>query len=190
MLCHMKTLTVLLPDPVSEFVFREAARQKVDAAALCSSVIAEHFLSAQTMITAGPVEVQAATPQNPRPAEPTAMFDVQKNFPGYPPVSVRLAQQFVDGALKMPGTTAFKAYSERGVGMRPNFVFVEYLQKSYPGGVGVSFYGRPEDHLRPTLLRPGRNPNYSRSIACTQETLKPLLEEIRRSYELKFGRVR
>jgi len=81
---------------------------------------------------------------------------------------------------------AFKAESGRGIGIEPNFVFVEYLQKSWPGGVGVSFYGSPDKHAH-SGLRPGRNPNYSRSTARTHDELKPLLAEIRRSYELKRG---
>src|SRR5208337_3175733 len=114
-------------------------------------------------------------------------FEVSKNFPNYPNRSIELAQEFVDESLKMPGTRAFRAFSERGVGIEPNFVFVEYLQKRHPGGIGVSFYGSP-DRLGYRGLLPGRNPNYSRSVARTEEELKPLLDLIRRSYQLKFGR--
>lgn len=43
----MKALTILLPDPVKQLVFGEATRQNVDAATLCSGIIAEHFLVAR-----------------------------------------------------------------------------------------------------------------------------------------------
>jgi len=170
-------------------VSKEAARQKVDPAALCSGVIAEHFLGDQIAVPsarAGHSYQEARLIERP---EPTRTFDVAKLFPNYPARSVDLAQRFVDEALRISKARAFKAYSGRGIGIEPNFVFVEYLQKSHLGGIGVSFYGRPEDHIHTALLRPGRNPNYSRAIACTQEALSPLLEEIGRSHELKFGRV-
>jgi hypothetical protein len=117
---------------------------------------------------------------------PSGTFDVRKHFPDYPSASIDLAQTFVDQALKIPGIKAFRAESGRGIGIEPNFVFVEYLQKSWPGGIGVSFYGGPDKHLH-RGLRSGRNPNYSRSTARTLDELKPLLAEIRRSYELKRG---
>jgi hypothetical protein len=184
----MKTLTILLPDAVNQLVLREAAKQNVDAAALCSGIIAEHFLDARDTL---------AVPRAERPAtisgplhrwEPTDTFGVREHFPNCPTRSVELAQEFVNEALKIPGTKAFKDPSGRGIGIKPNFVWIQYLQKRHPGGIGLSFYGRPQDHLHPSLLRPGRNPNYSKSIVCTQEGLKPLLEEVKRSHELKFGR--
>jgi hypothetical protein len=112
-------------------------------------------------------------------------FDVGKSFPNLPALSIDLAQQFVNKALEIPGTRAFK--TERGIGIEPNFVFVEYLLKRQPGGIGVSFYGRPSAHFIGGLLD-GRNPNYSRATAHSPEELKPLLESVRRSYQLKFGR--
>jgi hypothetical protein len=184
----MKTLTILLPDTVNQLVLAEAKRRNVDAATLCSSTVAEHFLE-QTK----PQVVPNIKRQVPRtvPSDNYSGgsngFDVGRSFPNYPGLSIELAQQFVDESLRMPGTRAFKAFSGRGVGIEPNFVFIEYLRKRQPGGIGVSFYGSPGSLQRPSLL-PGRNPNYSRSIACTQEELSPLLEVIRRSYQLKFAR--
>ncbi len=193
-MCRMRTLTILLPDQVDELVIDEATRQNVDAASLCASVIAEHFLETRKSPAVSSPERHARISELPRHSEPVdisdAKRDIKKHFPGYPARSIELAEQFVGDALKVSGTRAFKAFSGRGIGIEPNFVFVEYLQKSHPGGIGVSFYGRPQDHLHASLLRPGRNPNYSRSIVCTHEGLKPLLEEIRRSHELKFGRAR
>lgn len=150
--CRMKALTIFLPDPVKQLVFGEATRQNVDVATLCSGIIAEHFLVARQ----APVVSRAERPMTISVpvdrSEPTDTFDVRKHFPNYPTRSVELAQQFVTEALKISGTGAFQAYSGRGIGIRPNFVFVEYLQKSHPGGIGVSFYGRPQDHLHPSLL--------------------------------------
>jgi len=190
----MRALTILLPDQVNELVVGEATRQKVDAASLCSGVIADHFLEARKSTAVYSLERQAKISELTHRSEPIDIFDakrdIRKHFPGYPTRSIELAEQFVGEALKLSGTRAFKAFSGRGIGIEPNFVFIEYLQKSHPGGIGVSFYGRPQDHFHASLLRPGRNPNYSRSIVCTSEGLKPLLEEIRRSHELKFGRTR
>jgi hypothetical protein len=190
----MRTLTILLPDQVNELVVGEATRQNVDTAALCSGIIAEHFLERRAVPVVSSPERKAKPSEPTHRSDPIDIFDVKKDikklFPEYPTLSIELAEQFVGEALKVLGARAFKAFSGRGIGIEPNFVFVEYLQKSHPGGIGVSFYGRPQDHLHPNLLRPGRNPNYSRSIVCTHVALKPLLEEIRRSHELKFGRVR
>jgi hypothetical protein len=186
----MKTLTILLSDSVYQVVLAKAIQQNVDAATLCSVIVAEHFPDARKVSAAVAVEKSTTILARSNRSEPTTMFDVKKHFPNYPTRSIELAQQFVGEALAVSGAKAFKADSERGIGIEPNFVFVEYLQRRPPGGIGVSFYGRPEDHLHPSLLRPGRNPNYSRSIVCTQEGLKPLLEEIRRSHELKFGPIR
>ncbi len=190
----MKALTILLPEPVNQLVLGQAARRGVDPTGLCSGIIAEYFLQARKIPAVSTNKHPATTAAPPNRPEPSEKFsvknDVRKLFSNYPTRSVELAEQFVGEALKMPGAMAFKAFSGRGIGIEPNFVFVEYLQKSDPGGIGVSFYGRPEDHLHLNLLRPGRNPNYSRSIVCTHEGLKPLLEEIRRAHELKFGRVR
>jgi hypothetical protein len=190
----MRALTILLPDLVDQILLGEATRENVDPAALCSGIIAEHFLQTQK-VSSTSANKQPTTKLVPLNRSESADIsdvksDVRKLFPNYPTRSIELAEQFVGEALKISGARAFKAYSGRGIGIEPNFVFIEYLQKSSPGGIGVSFYGRPEDHLHPQMLRPGRNPNYSRSIACNQEGLKPLLEEIRRAHELKFGRVR
>jgi hypothetical protein len=189
----MRTLTILLPEQVSQRVVSEANIRNVDAAALCSSVIAEHFLEASDRATTPRVEEKVKIFEATNPSEPLDIFDpkrdIRKHFRDFPARSIELAERFVAEALRVPGTRAFKAFNGRGIGIDPNFVFVEYLQKTHSGGIGVSFYGRPQDHLHPALLRPGRNPNYSRSIVCTHEGLKPLLEEIKRSHELKFGRI-
>jgi hypothetical protein len=183
----MRAQTILLPDVVDDLLLAEAMRQKVGPAAICSGIIAEHFLNLSKKSAGSPQPVSSSPqPDPPRRTAPSRAFDVQKHFPDYPSASIELAQAFVDEALKIPGIKAFKAESGRGIGIEPNFVFVEYLQKSWPGGIGVSFYGSPDKH-RHSGLRPGRNPNYSRSTARTLDKLKPLLAEIGRSYELKRG---
>lgn len=120
---------------------------------------------------------------------PSNGFDVRKHFSGFPNRSIELAQQFVDESLKLPETRAFKSFSGRGVGISPNFVFVPYLLKRQPGGIGVSFYGSPDKLNHPSLCD-GRNPNYSRATVHDSKELAPLIGLIRRSYELKLGRIR
>ena len=175
----MRAITILLPDAVSRQVLTEAQKNNTDASTLCSTLIAEHFLSFSSK------EPATSTDQErPMTAPPSKSFDLTHNFPGFPPLSIELGQRFVDEALKLPGTRAFKSLSGRGVGIEPNFVFIEYLLKRYPGGIGVSFYGNPTSL---GLSTPGRNPNYSRSQARSFDELKPLLKLIRRSYQLRFG---
>jgi len=183
----MRAQTILLPDVVDDLVLAEAVRQKVGPAAICSGIIAEHFLNLSKKSVGTPQRASSALqPVPPQRTMPSGTFDVRRHFPDYPSASIELAQTFVDQALKIPGIKAFKAESGRGIGIEPNFVFVEYLQKSWPGGIGVSFYGSPDKHVH-RGLHPGRNSNYSRTTARTLDELKPLLAEIRRSYELKRG---
>jgi hypothetical protein len=183
----MRTQTILLPDVVDKLLLAEAVRQKVGPGAICSGIIAEHFLNLPKKPDGTPQPASPLRqPDPPQRTVPSSTFNVRSHFPAYPSTSVELAQVFVDHALKIPGIKAFKAESGRGIGIEPNFVFVEYLQKSWPGGIGVSFYGNPDRHVHHGL-RPGRNPNYSRSTARSLDELKPLLAEIRRSYELKRG---
>lgn len=175
---RMKTVTIVLPDAVVQRLVVEATRKRVDIATLCSAVVGEHFLNLDT--TSSFVrEAESRTV-----ARAGNKFDVRTHFPGHPLLSTELAQRFVDEALKLPRTTAFA--SERGVGIEPNFVFVEYLLKRHPGGIGVSFYGSA-DKLGASSLRLGRNPNYSRSVVYGEHDLKPLLALIPRSYQLKLG---
>jgi hypothetical protein len=141
----MKILTILLPDAINQLVIAEAKRQHVDVATLCSSTLAEHFLEdARKTPVVTSSDYQHSVTVSLHSSEPSNVFDVGKHFPNYPRLSIELAQRFVDQSLRMPGTRAFKAPSGRGVGIEPNFVFVEYLHKRHPGGIGVSFYGRPD----------------------------------------------
>jgi hypothetical protein len=175
----MVTLTILLPDTVNQQVLTEAKRQRVDAATLCSGLITEHFLE-----SGRGVPMNSNQKSHAPTIAPTNEFDVRKNFPNYPGRSVELAQQFVNECLGIPGIRAYK--NGRGVGIEPNFVWVEYLNVRQPGGIGVSLYGSP-DQLRYPRLRSGRTPSYSRYTIRTRDELEPLLEVVRRSYQLKFG---
>jgi hypothetical protein len=182
----METLTILLPDQVGALVAAQARNRGVDPSTLCSGIVTEHILGigrpgrfdrpADLMIGVSPKPPATDT-------DKSLAFDVRKHFPRHPGISVQLAQLFVDAALKMPGTKAFAA--KRGIGFEPNFVFIVYLRKRVPGGIGVSFYGGPESHLYPSLGA-GRNPNYSRALLETKEDLERILPDIKRSYELKF----
>jgi hypothetical protein len=188
--CHigaMETLMILLPDQIGELVAAQARDRGVDPSTLCSGIVTEHVLGVGGAGKVGhpSLDLLAAVP--PKPSGITdgsaAVFDVQKHFPRHPGLSVQLAQSFVDAALQMPGTKAFA--SKRGIGFEPNFVFIVYLRKRVPGGIGVSFYGGPEHHLYQGLGM-GRNPNYSRALVETREELERILPDVRRSYELKF----
>jgi hypothetical protein len=182
-LSRMETLTILLHDPVDQLVEAEASRRRIGAATLCSGIVAEYFLARKNALP--PVVGGGATvPEQANRADFHA-FDVRSHFPHYPSRSVDLAQQFVDKALALPEIRVSQSLSGRGVAFEPNVVFIEYLQKRPPGGIGVSLYGEPSRHSNLKLL-PGRNPNYSRIVIRTKEELSNVLPEIRRAYELKF----
>jgi hypothetical protein len=187
--CHyyvdMQTLTVIIPDHVHNLVSVEAAKRNVNAAALCSGIIAEHFLdqSGESIIR------DDGADSLPKPAlrgESSDPFDVRGQFPGYPKLSVELAQGVVNEALRMPNTRASKAdgvNGSTGIAFTPNFVFIQYLQKREPGGIMVSFYGPPHRH-GPGMKR-GQG-NYSRIKILSGEKLTAILPEIRLAYKLKF----
>lgn len=174
----MKTLTVLLPEPVEKLVECEAAAKGVDPAALCASVLTEHFLSTSSSTREAPV------PPEKRKGE-QMIFNVRDHFRGLPQYSVDFAQGIVDEALRISGVRAFK--SNRGVGLDPNFVFIEYLHERVPGGIGLSFYGGPERHQN-KLIRDGRTPSYSRAIIRTPAELQSVLPNVRKAYGFKFGK--
>jgi len=174
----MKTLTVLLPEPVEKLVDCEAAAKGVDPAALCASVLIEHFLSASASIREAPVPHE-------KKGEEHMIFNVRDHFRGLPEYSVDFAQGIVTKALEISGVRAFK--SNRGVGFEPNFVFIEYLRERAPGGIGLSFYGGPERHQN-KLIRDGRTPSYSRAIIRTPAELQSVLPHVRKAFALKFGR--
>ncbi len=189
-LCHsgvdMKTLTIVIPDPVNDLVAIEAGRRNVNASALCSGIIAEHFLGQPE----GRIVRDAKTELRSKPTRRTKSsnpFDVSKQFPGYPKQSIDLAQRVVDEALRMPNTTAFRAdgvNGSTGVGFVPNFVFIQYLQKKEPGGIMVSLYGPP--HRHGVGMKRGQG-NYSRMKIVTFAQLSEILPEIRLAYKLKFA---
>ncbi len=171
----MKTLTVLLPEPVERLVECEAAAKGVDPAALCASILAEHFLaSASTREAPVPPE---------RKGEEQMTFSVRDHFRGLPQYSVDFAQEIVNEALKISGVRAFK--SNRGVGLEPNFVFIEYLRERAPGGIGLSFYGGPERH-QSKLIREGRTPSYSRALIRAPTELQSVLPHVRKASGVKF----
>lgn len=185
----MNTVTILLPTQVGVLVTSEARTRGVDAATLCSGIISEHFLSqrSNTRIRKAS-EAPAASESTEEGAlvkqqQSASGFDVRRHFPSCPGLSVQLAQKFVDAALRLPGTRAFAA--GRGVGFEPNFVYITYLRRRSPGGIGVSFYGAPEKHLCGDLGN-GRNPNYSSAVVDSTQDLDKILPDIERAYELKF----
>jgi hypothetical protein len=183
----METMTILLPTQVRQWVAKEAVSRGIDASTLCSGIIAEHFL-ADVAHRIEQNRTRGAVPSAPQRSTITndaysSGFDVRKHFTRYPGISIQLAQAFVDAALKIPGTKAFA--TDRGVGFEPNFVFILYLRKKQPGGIGVSFYGGPQQHIY-SGLHIGRNPNYSSAIVATMQELDLMLPDIKRAHDLRF----
>lgn len=173
----MKTILVSLPDVAFAEGARQALRHKVPLESLCSSVLADHFLSVLPQQPPRPI------PASPKPTESTK-FDVAVAYPNAHPGSVALAKMLVDEVLKFPGVAVFKA--GRKIGFRPNFVFVEYLTQREPG-LAVSFYGEPHRHTNPPdILVTGRR-SYSRAKVATIEELKLILPHVAQAYELRFG---
>lgn len=174
----MKTLTILLPDPLRRAVECEATKKGVDPAALCASILIEHFLSTYAS--------NVDTPHSPdQEAGEPMTYNVADDFRGLPQYSVDFAQVIVNEALKIPGVRVFK--SNRGIGFEPNFVFIEYLRERAPGGIGLSFYGGPERHQN-KLIRDGRTLSYSRALIRTPTELRSVLPHVRKAYGLKFGK--
>jgi hypothetical protein len=130
-----------------------------------------------------PKRILSAAAQPPA-AQPA--LDVAEHFKGFPSGSIAFAQAFVDEALSLPGVQAFP--TSRGVGFKPNFVFVEYLMsRGGKAGIGVSFYGEPPRHVNPPPILKRGIPSYSRAKVYSESDLKAILPHIRQSYELKFG---
>ena len=176
----MKSLTLCLPDIAFDKATSDAFNRGVDVASFCASILADHFLS----------PISRTVPPNgvarPAAALSKARFNVAEHFQKFPSGSVRFAQTFADEALKFPGVEAFPI--RRGIGFKPNFVFIEYLMsRGGKAGIGVSFYGEPSRHKNsPPILVRGI-PSYSRAKIYSEAELQAILPHIRQSYELKFG---
>jgi len=187
----MRTLTILLPDLVDDLVSAEASKRNVNAAALCSGLIAEHFLRRPSDPVVVPNKSSPKSEVTPRilfdRTRTSAPFDVQQQFPGYPRRSIELAQQVVDEALLIPNTEASRTHGRNGrsgIAFAPNFVFIEYLQKREPGGIMVSFYGPPHSHG--AGMKRGQG-NYSRVKILRANEVPRILPEIILAHKLKFG---
>lgn len=184
----MKTLTVIIPDHVDNLISAEATRRNLNAVALCSGILADHFLGQSGATLVVPEEGKRSPASLPGRSETSDAFNVGQQFPDYPRKSVELAQRIVDEALRIPNTRAFRsegANGSVGVGFDPNFVFIQYLQKKDPGGIMVSFYGPPSSHG--IVMKRGQG-NYSRIKIETVGQLPMIIPEIQLSYRLKFKR--
>lgn len=189
----MKSLTLVIPDVVYEQALKRAAATGVDVPAFCANILADALIvlpptppspAPATRSTAGDLS-RLHTRAADAPSSPQA-FDVRKEFEGFPSGSVRMAQRFVDEALKLPKVRAFR--NRRGIGFDPNFVFIEYLMsRGGIGGIGVSFYGEPDRHQNPPAILKRGIPSYSRAKVRSDADLDSILPHIRQSYELKFG---
>jgi hypothetical protein len=191
----MKSLTVCLPDLVFERATSEALRKGVELAGFCSGILADHVLT--HFLASAPIGLpQSKAPTYlvhtadiaVPPLDSASQFNVLEHFKGYPIGSIRFAQVFVDEALKFPGVKAFRA--SRGIGFKPNFVFIEYLMsRGGKAGIGVSFYGEPQRHKNPPRVLSKGIPSYSRAKIYSEEDLNAVLPHIRQSFELKFGKI-
>jgi hypothetical protein len=189
----MKSLTICLPDLVFDRAAAEAHQKGLELPSLCSGILADHLLThfSRTPVSSRPATTALPKRKTPPPAQASISsreLNVAEHFKGFPGGSVRFAQAFVDEALKLPGVQAFP--TSRGVGFRPNFVFIEYLMsRGGKAGIGVSFYGEPHRHEnRPEILVRGI-PSYSRAKIYSDADLRTILPHIRQSYELKFGKL-
>ena len=177
----VKSLTICLPDLVFDHATSEANQKGLDLSSLCSGILADHLLtqfshaSAPSQFPIKSIPKRPAPP--PTPANSSRSFNVADHFPGFPSGSIRFAQAFVDEALKLPGVQAFR--TSRGVGFRPNFVFIEYLMsRGGKAGIGVSFYGEPHRHEnRPEILGRGI-PSYSRAKIYSDANLRAILPHV------------
>lgn len=190
----MRTIQLVLPDAIFAQAEAEARGQGLDITMLCSTLLADLLLSDRR----GSVQSRAHLRSNPsqdtnssRTGEPASgpvrEFDVAAAYPGYPRESVALAQAFIDEALKYGNAKAFK--TEKGVGVEPNFAFVEYLRsRRNSPGICVSLYGnRKQFHEATDLLTKGRTPSYSRASIGNSAELRRVLPLIREAYSLKLG---
>jgi hypothetical protein len=176
----MKSLTICLPDLAFEKANSAALNQGFDVANFCASVLADYFLVANSRTVTPNQNISTIHKSS------KEKFVVSEYFPNFPSGSVRLAQIFADEAFKFPNVQATRI--RRGIGFKPNFVFIEYLMsRGGKAGIGVSFYGEPSRHKNsPQILVQGI-PSYSRAKIYSEAELKSILPHIRQSYELKFG---
>jgi hypothetical protein len=183
----MKSLTICLPDVAFERASANASHQRVDLASLCSSILADHFLSTTPRTRIAPQSPPPGAYGTQRSISASKNgFNVAECFPHFPSGSIRFAQAFVDEALKFSGVEAFQV--RRGIGFKPNFVFIEYLMsRGGKAGIGVSFYGEPNRHKNPPPILVSGIPSYSRAKIYSDADLRLILPHIRQSHELKFG---
>jgi hypothetical protein len=174
----MKSLTLCLSDVAFNKANSEASNQGFDVASFCASVLTDHFLTSAS---------RTVLPNNAtQPVASSSKFNVAEHFQHFPSGSIRFAQAFVDEALKFRGVEAFQV--RRGIGFKPNFVFIEYLMsRGGKAGIGVSFYGEPSRHKNPPKILVQGIPSYSRAKIYSDTELHAILPHIRQSHELKFG---
>jgi hypothetical protein len=185
----MKTLgDILLPDSTFDSVAELAQQYGSTPQHLCATILADFFGVEAPPLPAALLSRKPAIPISSESAVPGAPFNVAEHFPAYPRMSVKLAQQFVDEATKLPDVCAEKR--GRGVGFEPRFAQIEYLV-SFRGtpGIVVSLYGKPKEFDDPLrLLTPDRK-SYSRARILDPEQLKYFLPFLKQAYERRYGKV-
>ena len=184
----MKTITVHLPDFTYETAISEAKRLKLEVSAYCSLSLAEKLGDIRAVEIHITPNVDVGSTSVETTVLEAAKLDVATNFTGYPRTAVELAQGFVDAALTFPGVRAFK--NNRGSGIEPNFVFIEYLRSRGKPGIVASFCAPPEaldDASGILLLKPGRG-KYTRVDITTHEELKAVIPLISQAWEWRFAK--
>ena len=175
-----------MPDVAYERASSDASTQGIEIASFCSGILADHFLLPVRKTEIPKCRNISTNNIESSKSVTNGIFNVVEHFQHFPSESIRLAQAFVDEVFKFPHVEAFKV--RRGIGFKPNFVFIEYLMsRGGKAGIGVSFYGEPSRHKNPpSILVPGI-PSYSRAKIYSEAELQKILPHIRQSHELKFG---
>ena len=189
----MRTLQIALPDVVFAQAEAKAKEEGLDAPMFCATLVADHLLfrnGDRLAKSPTPMAVNSSHDTNSTRVSDSERgrlleFDVAAQYPHYHRGSIALAQTFIDEALKHGDAEAFK--TEKGVGLKPNFAFVEYLGKRSPG-ICVSLYGNRKEYPKILdLLKNGRTSSHSRAQISNPADLRRLLPLIREAYRLKLG---
>lgn len=193
----MVSLSLVLPQKVFLAAQSKATEQGIDIGAYCSALLADSLLA-----------------ENPTREVPLAQveghgFDVARNFPGFPPRSIRFAQQVMDEALTHSDVHASRGQDGRAIELKPNFIRIEaLLSRGDRAGVRVSFYdnrlmdrnwwrdnpdfrsGIDPEKVLPLLTR-GQG-NYCRAVVEGESELRLVLPLVHLAYQLKsrFSRTR
>src|ERR1043166_9388023 len=114
----MKNYNISVSDAASAAIETKAKAMGVDGRTYASITLDNLFTPAVA------TSVFTAAPIGRRRGKVVDSIDVGEGFHGYPALSFRLAQQFVDEALPLPRVKV-RQYS-RSIAFTPPFVFIDY----------------------------------------------------------------